>query len=321
MFLNRLLSSRRYQRCVQLFRRPLWAHLQISAALPAPLSLDINNGDRLDVSSARGCRRMFHLLLEQLPDPFPVRVADGLVEFQHEGRTYALRPTYGDFYIFKEVIFRDDYRLNALPEPLGTVVDLGMNIGLFTTKMAAAAERVIGLEPVQENFEMANRALVRAGLDHKVTCLKAAIAGNSSGTVRIYSSDNNGGGHSMFRDHAAQWGNTRYEDVPVINLSDLFVQQGIERCSLVKCDIEGAEFELIANTPLEVLSSIDRILMEVHLNVIDWDRQRFGDFTARMTAAGFQVEHDSLVGRWGRRRRGIVLWATNERAAATRRAA
>ena len=136
------------------------------------------------------------------------------------------------------------------------------------------------------------------------------MAGDSRRTVRIFSSHGNSGGHSVFAEHAAQWGGVDYEDVPAITLSELFAQEGIDRCSLLKCDVEGAEFDVIANTPLALLSSIDRILMEVHLNVIDWDLRRLGDFTGRLTAAGFQVEHDSLTGRWGRRKRGIMLWAT-----------
>jgi len=321
MSLKKLFNRRRYRRCVELFRRPLWAHLQISARLPGPLDLEMNDGQRLQVPDARRSRRMFDLLLEQLPYPFPVTVADGLVEFQYEGRRYALRPTYADFFIFQEVIVGDDYRIDTLPKPLGTVVDLGMNIGLFTLKVAPDAERVVSLEPVQENFEMARRTLTRAGLDHKVTFLKAAVAGESNGTVRIYSSDSNAGGHSMFHDHATQWGDTHYEDVPAICLADLFAREGITHCSLLKCDVEGAEFDVIANTPLEVLSSIDRILMEVHLNVIDWDPRRLSEFTGRLALAGFHVQHDAIKERWGRRKRGIALWATHERAAAGRRAA
>jgi hypothetical protein len=108
--------------------------------------------------------------------------------------------------------------------------------------------------------------------------------------------------------------------VPAISLPDLFKQECIEHCSLLKCDIEGAEFDVIRNTPLELLSSIDHILMEVHLNVIQWDSQKFNDFTGRLAAAGFHVEHDALQGRRGRRKRGIGLRATHQRETARRAA-
>jgi len=321
MFLKRLFSSRRYQRCVQLFRQPLRSHFWASAALRLPLSLELVSGETLKVSSAHGCRRMFDLLLDELPDPFPVAVAGGLVEFQYDGRRFALRPNYADFYIFKEVIVCDDYQLDAIPRPLGTVVDLGANIGLFTLKMAADADRVVSVEPVRENHEMARRMLHRAGLAHKVTLRKVAMGGESNGTARIYACDNNPGGHSVFHDHAAQWGDTRYEDVPCLSLVDLFEQEGIKGCSLLKCDVEGAEFDVIAAAPPELLASIDRILMEVHLNVINWDQHRLSDFLNRLTSAGFHIVHDSPIGRWGRRKRGIMLSATHQRARATRRAA
>jgi FkbM family methyltransferase len=320
MLFQRLFNRSRYEQCARLFHRPLWSHLAISAALPFPLTLKLLDGDKLRVPNARGCRRMFDLLLEELPDPFPVTVSDGLVEFHYDGLRYALRASYADFYIFKEVIVRDDYRLNDLPQSLGTVVDLGTNIGLFSLKMAAKADRVVSLEPVRANFELARHTLELAGLAHKVKLRKAAVAGQSSGTIRIYASNENSGGHSVFRNHARQWGGVEFEDVPAISLADLFAEERIERCSLLKCDVEGAEFDVIANTPLDLLSTIDRILMEVHLNVIDYDLRRLSDFTGRLAAAGFRVEHDSLTGRWGRRKRGIMLWATQEQAAARRAA-
>lgn len=321
MFLSRLCNRRRYQRCVRLFRQPLKAHLATSVAVPWPLSLDLNDGGRLRVPSARTCRRMFGLLLDTLPDPFPVTVSGGLVEFQYGGQRFGLRPSYADFYIFKEVIVLDDYRLAALPKPLGTVVDLGANIGLFSYKMAAAANRVVALEPVRENYEMARRLFERAGLSEKITLHKAAIAGRSAGTMRIHACDANAGGHSIFREHAGQWGETRYEDVPAVSLADLFARERIDHCSLLKCDVEGAEFEVIEAAPIDLLASIDRILMEVHLNVIQWDVERLDRFTGRLAAAGFQVEHDSLTARWGRQKRGFVMSATQRHLAGARRAA
>lgn len=318
--LKRLFNRKRYGRCAQLFGSPLRSHLAISAALPLRLKLNMRDGETLRVPNVRGCRRMFDLLLEELPDPFPVTITNDLVEFHYDGLRYALRPSYADFYIFKEVIVRDDYRLDELPERLGTVVDLGTNIGLFSLKMAAKAERVVSLEPVRANFEMARHTLELAGLSHKVKLRKAAVAGQSRGTIRIYASSDNAGGHSVFRDHAQQWGDVEFEDVPAISLADLFAEEGIERCSLLKCDVEGAEFDVVAHAPLDLLASIDRILMEVHLNVIDYDLRRLSEFTGRLAAAGFQVQHDSLTGRWGRRKRGIMLWATQQRSAARRAA-
>jgi FkbM family methyltransferase len=321
MFLKRLCNARRYRRCVRLFQHPLWAHVVTSAAPPWPLGLDLQEGGRLQVPRGRACRRMFEVLLEKLPDPFPVTVADGLVEFQYEGRRFALRPSYSDFYIFYEVMVRDDYRLDDLPQPLGTVVDLGANIGLFSLKLAAEAERVVALEPVKDNYRMAQRLFEESGLAEKITLHKAAISGQSEATVRIYACDGNAGGHSVFRKHAGQWGDTRYENVPAISLADLFAQEEIDHCSLLKCDVEGAEFDVIEQAPLDLLASIDRMVMEVHLNVIQWDLRRLSNFTGRLASAGFHVEHDSLNGRWGRRKRGIFLQATRRQVAARRRAA
>jgi FkbM family methyltransferase len=321
MSLRRLFGGNRYRRCKQLFHRPLWSHLRTSVTLPLPLKLQLTSGQTLRVSSARRCRHMFDWLLEVSEDPFPVRLIDGLVEFQHGPNRFALRPSYADFFIFREIMVGDTYGIDSLPKPLGTVVDLGAHIGLFALKVAPVAQRVISVEPTRQNHDMARQLFERMALADKVTLVKAAVTGQSGGTVRIYTSRANFGGHSVFRRHAGQWGGAECEDVSAVSLADLFAQQRVERCSLLKCDVEGAEFDMIAGAPLELLSSIDRILMEVHLTVIDPSNRQLGELVNRLASAGFQVDHGPVRRRWGARRRGVMLWATHHRVAAVRQAA
>ena len=54
------------------------------------------------------------------------------------------------------------------------------------------------------------------------------------------------------------------EKVPTISLEELWEREKIEKCDLLKCDIEGAEYEVFLNTPPEVLRQIKQMVMEWH---------------------------------------------------------
>ena len=58
--------------------------------------------------------------------------------------------------------------------------------------------------------------------------------------------------------------------------------------------IGGAEFEIFANAPREVLARIDRIAMEVHLTVPEWGVGQLRRLRQTLEVAGFQVRHDAL---------------------------
>ena len=154
--------------------------------------------------------------------------------------------------------------------PLGDVVDLGGNIGLFAVRVAPLAARVISVEPVEANLRLARRNVSLAALDGQIALRRYAVSPQPRDCIRLFLSQGNHGGHSIAEEHAAQWGTAGYEDVPAITLAELFEREQIAHCSLLKCDIEGAEFAIVDAAPEELLARIDRILMEVHLTADAW---------------------------------------------------
>ncbi len=292
MKLTHLFNLRRLARCRRLFRHPLWAHLKIAAALRRPLTVELRDRGHLVLPDGREARAMFDWILHDSPAPWPVRFADGLVHFYHAGHHLALRPGGEDFYIFREVFADDVYGLNRVAR-LGTVVDLGANVGLFSLRVAALAQRVIAVEPVGANFELARRNCELSPWRERIVLRRIAV-GARSGSLRLYLSEANRGGHSLCPDHAARWQAAGWEDVPALALDELFRREGIERCALLKCDVEGAEFEIFESAPAEVLARIDRILMEVHLTTERWNTAAAARLAARLEAAGLKVDCPAL---------------------------
>jgi FkbM family methyltransferase len=315
MKLQHLLSLRRYRRCGRIFRHPLHAHVKVAAGRRGPATIDLIAGQSLQVADVRECRPMFDWLLEQSADPLPVALENGLVIFHHAGKAFALPPNGMVFTIFKEIFADDVYGLNAVDGRLDTVVDLGGNIGLFAVRVAPLAQRVISVEPVEANLAMARQNIARAGGSSKITLHKGVVAATSGGSARIFLSRDNVGAHSIRQEHAAQWGAGGYEDVPRISLADLFNQHAVLHCSLLKCDVEGAEFEIFENAPDQLLARVDRIALEVHFTTGDWNPQRFHDLCRRFVAAGFHLEHEPLEGLQTARNNCFVLLATRQRPA------
>ena len=137
-------------------------------------------------------------------------------------------------------------------------------------RAAPQADRVIAVEPAAANFELARLNCGQSAWGQRIVLHKTAVAARS-GSLRLYLSEGNRGGHSLCRDHAARWLAAGWEDVPAVSLGELFRREGIERCALLKCDVEGAEFEIFESVPADVLARIDRILMEVHLTTERWN--------------------------------------------------
>jgi FkbM family methyltransferase len=321
MKLAHLFSLRRYRRCRRLFRSPGKAHLRIAAARRRPLTLELTSGELLHVADVRGCRGMFDWMLDGPADPARISVEQGLVAFDHGGLRIALRPNSEDFGVLREIFRNDMYRINAVPRPLGTVVDLGANAGLFALRVAAMAERVICVEPVGSNLEIARQNVARTAAPDKVTFRKCAVAAESGKMARIFLSAGNTGGHSVRQEHAAQWATAGYEDVPTVSLADLFEQEAVQHCSLLKCDVEGSEFEIFDGAPPETLARIDRMAMEVHLTTADWNLEQLARLREKLESAGFRVQHEAVRDRRRRLKPAVMLFAAGGNTPRTRRTA
>ena len=317
MKLPGIFDIHRYRRCMRLFRRPLVAHLTTSLPLGQRIQLPLKAGGMLQFpADVRRSRRSVSRMLDEWPDPFPMLInSEGLLEFQHGQRRFVLRANSGDFFTFQEIMVEDSYGFEQLPGRMDTVVDLGANIGLFAVRAAAVSDRVICVEPLRSNIAIAQRNLQRAATGN-VTWHEAAICGDSSGdTVSLFSSDDFPAGSSIFRDHAVHWGQTHEQEVQKITIAELFARESIERCSLLKCDIEGAEYDAFEAVPPRLLDRIDRIVMEVHMNVSSQPSEDLWRLCQQLKSAGFEVQHFKPRRWWGGYRRAVMLSAVNRKSA------
>lgn len=173
-----------------------------------------------------------------------------------------------------------------VPAPGWTVVDIGANKGIFALWALHQARhdlRLVCYEPSPRSFSYLERNIRRSVPDDM---LHNAAVGAVAGDVTLYELVGRSGQSSLIQSKAkaAAFRNKIVETiVPRVALSDVLAEFG--PVDLLKVDAEGAEYEILADSPTEALSEVRRIVMEY--DAIDSrDSSRNADDLFRVLATG-----------------------------------
>ena len=205
-----------------------------------------------------------------------------------DGRRLSMHGGHSDIHTFRRVFLTDEYRLRK--GPWDTVLDLGGNIGCVALRVASRARRVIVYEPDPLNLELLMRNV--SGLDN-VTVVPEAVAGEPGRRkLHVAGSGRWGTRSTLFHDvQAARLNAADTEvEVPVTTLDALFAEHAIERCDLLKIDVEGAEYEIFAAASPDTFKRIERIVGEYHDVFPEDPRTRVAAFCTSLEKRGFRVE-------------------------------
>ncbi len=152
------------------------------------------------------------------------------------------------------VIFYDkEYDFLQVKEKV--VVDVGANIADSSIYFACeGATSVIALEPHPKNYETAKRNIELNSLNHKITLLNAGC-GSTNEAIQI-DSDYAGLCKPLIK---SSTGTT----IELITLHSLVDRFNIES-AVLKLDCEGCEYDVILNTPENILKKFSQIQIEYH---------------------------------------------------------
>jgi len=164
--------------------------------------------------------------------------------------------------IFTEIFFGNEYFTNGLVLPEKAVVfDIGAHIGVFSVFIAEKAGKVFSFEPVPENFNLLKQNIELNQLQNKVFPFNFAVSDKKE-TKNFFLHSFNTGGNSFYR--RAGKGMKKSIDVQITTLKEIFESNKLERCDLMKVDIEGGEYTLVFNLAEETLNKIKLIVIECH---------------------------------------------------------
>lgn len=223
----------------------------------------------IGLSSRIRARPSFYLNVVRLIKNYPVFLLDwfGLypsseVEIiMRNGTKFVIRSK-EDAFVFNEIVFYKIYTPQGFEiKDNYTVIDLGAHIGIFTVLASTSAKgvKVFSYEPFPQSFGLLRRNVSVNHLE-KVKIYPLAV-GRTRSERKLYLDKANLGGHSL------HWVRDDWMLVSCITLTDVFDSNGIEKCDLLKMDIEGAEYEILFNTPSKYLGRIDRVVLECHKGV------------------------------------------------------
>lgn len=189
------------------------------------------------------------------------------------------RPDTNDAAVAMALLSCDEYRLASLAPLSGWMLDIGAHIG--TIGIAAAIDnpglRVVAVEALAENAELARDSVALNGLDGRVFVIHAGAAAPRDGPVTVtygYRSVVNVDGRyaeqcrwigNIFGVEIEQDGEA--VTVPPLSLDAILARYGIDRIALLKIDCEGCEWRFLLSPALD---RIDRIVGEYH-DARSWD--------------------------------------------------
>ena len=297
--LTNIFNLKRYKRCKKIFKNPLSAHFKTSFSLSnKPYKLDFINGGIVEFTNPKKTKSLWKYLLSKLDSPLPIKVIDKNIVFNYRGLKLTIRPNSIDFFTFREICIHDTYKINSLPEQMDVVIDLGTNIGLFTALISQKAKKIISLEPVEANRLIAIKNIKGANAENNVSLHGLAIGGKTAGTVRIHKGYKSSG-NSLIAGSKFVNSEEEFEEVSLISLIDLFEKEQIEKCDFLKCDIEGAEFEVFLKAPKKILEKIQRVAIEIHISPPQLTIEHWKELKNKLMDCGFELTIEGEIDQSG----------------------
>ncbi len=198
------------------------------------------------------------------------------------GLKLATRPKMGDRSTINEIFIHKNY-----PYAIGetdTVVDIGAHIGVFTIYAAKLARGgiVYSFEPDPGNFSQLKKNVNLNSLKNAKIFNEGVFS--REGDFDFYVSDQHTGGNMMLKTSGQKI------IAHFTTLSAIMDSNKIGKIDFLKIDTEGAEYDILLNTPKPYFSRILRIGLETH----DWITEQKGPVLKKFLAnLGFSVSESN----------------------------
>jgi len=195
--------------------------------------------------------------------------------------TSFISQVYDEFNIINQVIDKNSV----------TIIDIGGNIGVFSiyVKRKFPQAKIYAYEPVPANFHFLINNIKINKFEKDILAFQLGVCGKN-GKRKLYLKDSPT--HSIFSDKK---GSNDYIKIDCITLQNIFEQNNLEKCDVLKIDCEGTEYEILYNTPLFIFNKIKNIIIECHSysSKKDYNQNSLKNFLTKMN---FEInEKDNIL--------------------------
>lgn len=151
--------------------------------------------------------------------------------------------------------------MHNLPLPLSfrrppkICVDIGANVGTFSSYSSGFFENVYSYEAVEETYKVAKENLKNV---ENVTVYNLAVSNRSGEKIKLAAYESGLSGDSSIFNVSEE---SPFELCETIDLDKIYEDNGFEYIDYMKVDCEGSEYDLLMNKDL---SRINFLVMELH---------------------------------------------------------
>jgi FkbM family methyltransferase len=174
-------------------------------------------------------------------------------------------------YLFHEIWLERVYTPPGYEvRPGDVVIDIGANIGVFSSFAAssAPATRVLAYEPFPDSAACLRSNLRASGLEN-VTVFEQAVC-SGPGHRALSTESGNWVMHTLASSGAVAETGVRGTqpgqavEVECVGLDDVFEDNHVSLCNLLKVDCEGSEYEIFEACSQATMGRIERVVIEYH---------------------------------------------------------
>ncbi len=150
-----------------------------------------------------------------------------------------------------------------------TVVDIGAHVGYFTLYAINITKKgkVISYEPSKKAFSILEKNIKM----NKFTNVKLENLAVSKiqGKSLLHTNDTDEISNSLYNLNK----DCEVQEVETTTLNDIFLKHKLDKIDFLKMDCEGAEYEIIMNTPSSILDKIQKISAEIHEEMVPYSKE------------------------------------------------
>ena len=187
------------------------------------------------------------------------------------GVNISYRDNSTDMGVITEVFIEDPYKIMDIPNN-AVVVDIGANIGTFSVRCANEKNCIVyAYEPCNDNYKLLVENILENRLGDRVKTFKNAVS-DKKGIREFYVDFYHYAGSSFYLKDAVEkktFDRPYYtEKVECITLRQIFEDNNIEHCHILKIDCEQEEKNILLGGDnkdiTDILKRVDRIMLEFH---------------------------------------------------------